>query len=571
MRLPRSLAVVVSGIAAIQSIACSGDSPSGPGGPYEVEVARSSLAVAAGDTVRIDWTVRDTTGLPVSAAPRFVSRDGRTARVDRAGLVTGVAAGETEILAIAGGDTAVVAVRVSRAVAYFDLGGVPEALLDSIMVGRSYRVTVTAYDSAGQILEDAPVSFSTSDSTIAVVDSTGLIQAAWVGNAIVTIRAGGIWTHLPVNARVVRIGAGQSWAALDGGSHYACALTTAGDPFCFGEAFNARTGFATDVWEPARIPGDNRFRAIYAGGTHSCGLDLVDSTAWCWGPSRHGQLGNAERLPGDLRYVPYQEESRRPWAWLTVGGHGGNCGFSAGDSLLHCWGHNDMAQLGFTPRERPRTGFVSGTIDIWGPTLGWRGMKARDASVDNNHGCMLTSTGIAYCSASGSGSWVGRDPADQDSVPWRVVGDHRFTAIGTGQVSTCAIRDGDARILCWGNNLRGILGAGEAELLNRYTPGPIASPLAFDRLRMTEVGACARATNGEWWCWGEGVGSRPRRIPGEWRTIEPSGKFTCGLPPTGAIVCWGDGDWWEGSGAARFVTLRARTRIGVTPPGSLLH
>jgi hypothetical protein len=554
--------------------ACSGDDATSPGETMFVTFDQRTVNLRRGDTLRVNASVVTLAGAPVDAEVRYSSSDTTIARVDAGGLVTARGVGTVEIVASVGGYLAHATVRVQPNVASIRLDSIPAGVLDSILAGLAYRVRAVALDSSGVPIADEPISFSSSDTMVARVDSTGVVSAVWEGDAVVTVATAQRTTSIPVRVRLVRIGTGTSWAQLDGGQDYACALTTAGEPHCFGEEFNARTGFATDVWQPTRIPGGNIFRAIYAGGTHSCGLDAADSTAWCWGPSRHGQLGNLDRfapgsVDGDLRYVPYQEESRRRWSWLTVGGHGGNCGFSASDSLLYCWGHNDFAQLGFTRRYRPHAELpMIGTIDIYGPTLGWRGMKGRDASVDDRHGCMLTAAGEAYCSTMedrglSSYSWVGQAAADQDSVPWRVVGGHRFTAIATSWTSTCAIRE-DGRVLCWGYSNLGDLGTGERQGTVYTTPTPIASTLTFDRLRSTPFNYCARATTGEWWCWGRAVpgggstqaglrattldlvSSKPWRVPGAWRTVEPSGQFICGLPATGdGIVCWGRGGWWE--------------------------
>ena len=554
-------------------LGCSDDDTTAPGETMFVTFDQRTVTLRRGDTLRLNASVVTLAGAPVDAEVRYASSDTTIARVDAGGLVTARGLGTAEIVASVGGYLGRATVLVRPNVAAIRLDSIPAGVLDSIVAGLAYRVRAVALDSSGAPIADEAISFSSSDTTVARVDATGVVSAVREGDAVVSVATAQRTTSIPVHVRLVRIGTGTSWAQLDGGQNYACALTMAGEPYCFGEEFNARTGFAIDVWEPTRIPGDNRFRVIYAGGTHSCGLDAVDSTAWCWGPSRHGQVGNLNRfapgaVDGDLRYVPYQEESRRRWSWLTVGGHGGNCGFSASDSLLYCWGHNDFAQLGFTRRSRPHPELAIGTLDIYGPALGWRGMKARSASVDDRHACMLSAAGEAYCSTTndlGSPlySWVGKDPADQDSVPWRVVGGHRFTAIATSWTATCAIRE-DGRALCWGRSSIGDLGTGEGQGTVYTTPTAIASTLTFDRLRSTPFNYCARATTGEWWCWGRAVpgggtrrielrattldlvSSQPWRVPGAWRTVEPSGQFICGLPATGdGIVCWGRGGWWE--------------------------
>lgn len=66
----------------------------------------------------------------------------------------------------------------------------------------------------------------------------------------------------------------------------------------------------TRATQPCSDPQNIRFIAISSGQSHACGI-AADSSAWCWGDGRNGQLGVSrrevsrfpQRVPGDQRFV----------------------------------------------------------------------------------------------------------------------------------------------------------------------------------------------------------------------------------------------------------------------------
>lgn len=556
-RRPRLLAAAF--VACVSLAACGDDEPSGPSGPFDVSIARDSLVVMAGDTVHVSATVADTAGATVAVRPAFTSSDTAVARVNRDGVVTGRSAGEAEIVVAAGGDTARVAVTVTPGAASISLGSVP----DSTVPGMLFIIAPVAFDSAGEAMADPrPLSFETTDSSVATVDSAGRVWVTGIGDASIRVRIGPFTGELPVRGRLARMGSGAMWKALDGGSdNHACALSLDGAAWCWGEEFNRRLGSeGGTTWQPRAVTGNLKFERLATGHTHNCGLD-ADSVAWCWGAGNHNQLGgHGLRAFVSASYTPLPEATGRRWAWLVAGGHGGNCALDAADSLVYCWGHNDAAQLGLTRTLRPSPLGTTGTptLDIWAPTVSWRGMKGRAAALENFHGCMLTNEGAAWCSAfSNDFTAVGAAPSS-DSTPWPVQGGHRYTQVAVGRDNmSCGLRE-DGRVLCWGR--APYLGIGDMRDTVYRDPQPIASTLTFDELQSGGYSVCARSTAGAWWCWGSDAigtlasGERtkvsfspvPVRVPEthQWRTIQPSGRFTCGLTMAGEIYCWGAGAWF---------------------------
>jgi len=86
---------------------------------------------------------------------------------------------------------------------------------------------------------------------------------------------------------------GLRFSQLVSGDFHSCALTSAGDAYCWGENTNGQlgTGASGDRAVPTAVAGGVRFRALSAGASHTCGIDLSDAV-WCWGANDRGQLGD---------------------------------------------------------------------------------------------------------------------------------------------------------------------------------------------------------------------------------------------------------------------------------------
>lgn len=540
-------------------LACGGDGSSGPSGRLLVDVSRDTATVMAGDTIHVAATVTDTLGATVSVRPAFASSDERIAVVDGEGIVTGRSPGIVHVSARAGGDTARVTVTVTRGAASIVLAAGP----DSTVIGNRFALPLAVLDSSGARLDDPrPISITSSDSLVAMVEG-GDIRITGVGDATITVRVGPFRRQLAVRGRLAQVGAGSAWLQLDGGEEYACALTTAGEPHCWGANFAFRLGYDGDSWTARRVSGTTVFARIVTGYSHNCGLD-ADSVAWCWGAGVHAQLGGG--APTGDTPTPIREATGRRWAMLAVGGHGGNCGLDAVDSLLYCWGHNDLAQLGLPKRSRPGTGF-----DIHAPTLSWAGIKARTASLENYHGCMVAADGAAWCSGDPIGLGGIGAAVTADSAPWPVQGDHRFVQVGTGGPGySCGLRT-DGRITCWGDAR--YLGTGETEAVVRAEPQAPIPGLRFDELRVGPGSACARGVDGAWWCWGRNALGRATdgtyyggdfayvpvklELPFTWRDVQPAGRFTCGITTANAVYCWGRGSWFGAPSTAEAAARQA--------------
>ena len=98
------------------------------------------------------------------------------------------------------------------------------------------------------------------------------------------------------------VAGGLSFRTIGTGNGFTCALTPAGEAWCWG--FNERgelgAGDAITVTRdssphksrPIRVAGGHGFTTLAVGDHHSCAL-TAEGDAWCWGDNIAGALGSA--------------------------------------------------------------------------------------------------------------------------------------------------------------------------------------------------------------------------------------------------------------------------------------
>ena len=125
--------------------------------------------------------------------------------------------------------------------------------------------------------------------------------------------------------------------------NHVCALTTAGDVYCWGYNFDGAVGDGTTTNRsvPTLVLGGRTYQAVASAHYHSCALDVAGA-AWCWGDNNAGQIGDGG-APTD-RLAPVQVQGGHTFTALSGGG-AHTCGLTAGGQV-YCWGVNGSGQLG---------------------------------------------------------------------------------------------------------------------------------------------------------------------------------------------------------------------------------
>ena len=152
--------------------------------PDSVAVSPTEATIAAlVDTLRLAAEAFDANGHAVAAAEFWwESGDAAVATVNGSGLVTGVGNGTATITARAGTASGSATVTVAQVVTAVTVTPVA----DTLTVGDTLRLQAEAFDANEHAIVDAEFSWESSDVSVAIVDSSGLVQALAEGKATVT-------------------------------------------------------------------------------------------------------------------------------------------------------------------------------------------------------------------------------------------------------------------------------------------------------------------------------------------------------------------------------------------------
>jgi alpha-tubulin suppressor-like RCC1 family protein len=251
----------------------------------------------------------------------------------------------------------------------------------------------------------------------------------------------------------VLVQGGITFASLSAGDAHTCGLDSSGQAYCWGNNSYGQLGDSTKVGStsPGAVhqPAGVTFTQIASGARHSCALTSAGQ-AYCWGYNGDGQLGIGAALQSLVPAAVSQPGGVTFTSIYTEYQH--TCGLTSGGQA-YCWGLNGSGQLGdnttTTPRKTPVAVQQSGGLTFVSLTTG------------SSHSCGLTSGGQEYCWGADSNGQLGIGSLSPSLVPVAVsqpVG-VTFSQVSTGSVHNCAL-DGNGQAWCWGRNNWGQVGDG---------------------------------------------------------------------------------------------------------------
>jgi alpha-tubulin suppressor-like RCC1 family protein len=326
-----------------------------------------------------------------------------------------------------------------------------------------------------------------------------------------------------------------TYVSVSTGYHRTCAVTTDGRGLCWGWNRHASLGTSESAAtvlapSPVVLPAGERFRHIEAGSYFSsCGLTEAGNV-YCWGES-----GPPGRLVLPTGSVVTQ---------LSVGASQ-VCALTS-ERHLYCHGDWNSGELGVGNME-----YTHLPVRVQLPD------SAVPAAVSAGIGftCVVTTTGVAYCSGINAAGQLGNGTTGASRVFTRVAMPEgtAFTSISAGLERACAV-DTAGGGWCWGQNYNGALG--DDTYAHSRTPRPVALP-AGTILTDIQTGwyhTCAITNAGATLCWGSndqgalgwgqsygGKTIRTAALPDDVRAerLEVGLAGTCITSTAGRIFCWG--------------------------------
>jgi hypothetical protein len=212
------------------------------------------------------------------------------------------------------------------------------------------------------------------------------------------------------------------FAALTASDVHACGLTVDGTAYCWGGNENGETGTGTmgnTVPVPTAVQTALRFTRISAEGVgtwenSTCALTTAGEV-WCWGSNDSGQLGDGTT---SRSAVPVRVQSEVPFTSIETG-YFHSCA-TATTGELWCWGEQEADTGAFGGRP---TGLYTTPVVLHqdfrftGLAAGW------------NYTCGLTAEHAAFCWGANWHGGLGIGPRDPSPDPLPVAGGLSFVAL----------------------------------------------------------------------------------------------------------------------------------------------
>lgn len=439
----------------------------------------------------------------------------------------------------------------------------------SVSVGGTLRATATA--SSGVVV------WSSDTPALAQVSAAGDITGVAPGQAVIRATSSGATTTISVTVL-------EPFSDIAIGGIHACALTASGATYCWGANGHYQVGKLTDCRDfcaqprtPVRTAAGSTFAQVSPGYSNTCAITSAGQM-YCWGANHeeYFRTGTEICLTDVVTCAAAPVLIASPAPLVAVGtGARFACALDAA-GVAYCWGRDADAvgNLGAPGRNSCKDN-TRCNVALEAVSTSQRFTKL---SVGNLHSCAITGAGSAYCWGANASGQLGNGSTsgvnDGVATPALVLGGLSFSAISAGEHHTCALTPG-GKAYCWGLNEQGQLGTGSAGFQPATSPVAVNTALTFKSITTGANHTCALATDGAAYCWGWngpdgrlGDGSTTDRLvpvrsasPRVFEQIGARRGYTCGRTSAGRVYCWGQnvygqlgtGDTNASNGAVRGV------------------
>jgi alpha-tubulin suppressor-like RCC1 family protein len=509
-----------------------------------VTVQPISPDLGIGQTAQLLAVPADANGAPLVGCTSLSwnSTNTATATVDPNGILTALASGSSTITATTfNGSVGSASLTVSSPISTLTISRDTA----TIHLGEVLALTATARDQGGSVMS-VPITFTSSDSSIATIPSVGQVgQVTSLNVGLVTITARSQGKTASTTIQV----APRAENSLASGDDFSCMLSVTGAAYCWGGNASSQLGDGSTTGHntPVAIvaPSSLRFTQIIAADKGACALSTTQAV-YCWGA----------RFPTSTFTNPFLSSGTlkvKTMAGWGSGTDGGICMIDVSD-VAYCSGDGSRGQMG--------AGFPAVSNSQPSPVSGGLQFQSLTASV--NSVCALSGTS-AYCWGNDVYNQLGSATPGFQPTPEPVIGGLSFASIVSGRSLTCGVAPGGAGY-CWGTGFYGGDGDGNITQEARETPTAITGGLILKGLwgqaGSRDVSAsCGLTLDGTAYCWGSNSSGQlgtmanlgpivcatgpctgtPQLVATQSKfvTLRPGGEHACGITVDHTVLCWG--------------------------------
>jgi len=157
-----------------------------------VTVSPPSATIAAGATVALSATVKDAQGnVMTGQTVTWTSSNTAVATVNSSGVVTGIAAGSATITATCAGKSGTSAITVTAPPPPVVTTVTVSPPTATIAAGATVALSATVKDAQGNVMTGQTITWTTSNSAAATVNSSGVVTGVAAGSATITATCSG--------------------------------------------------------------------------------------------------------------------------------------------------------------------------------------------------------------------------------------------------------------------------------------------------------------------------------------------------------------------------------------------
>jgi hypothetical protein len=406
---------------------------------------------------------------------------------------------------------------------------------ESLFVGETIGAIAIATSDDSSAVAWPVFEWTSSDTSVLVVDSTGAMLGRLTGTAFVVARFGDFSDSVLVRVVLRDVSDGNAFSAMSHGEHQMCALATGGIAYCDFVGSESRAS------EFAMLPGADTISLVSLGAalSHQCGLTSA-SEMYCWGRSGNGQFLNGDFGSVGVGSGPVRGGGLRRFSAVAVAARQPNsipprytCGIELSTGLVRCAGTNSRGELG---RPGPATDTAVAPVA--------NNLVARSISASASRTCALTQAGEIWC-------WGGAF-LQAEFGPRQLPAPVPFTAIDAADNSVCGVTS-DGRLWCMPMSPGSAAISGFSPVHESLRFSQVISGTTWERLGPNSVSfhpfRCGLTIDGDLQCWGFYppfvLSSRgdttlaPIRVaPGtKFLTIAASQHHLCGITTAHTLVC----------------------------------